>query len=70
MEGTMKGTSGLIAMALGLLVLRGMGPARGAVTAGPATIHSNHSKTTILPAEDSGDDDGDDDGATGSGDSD
>ena len=64
----MKRTSGLIVLVFAVLISRGMTPARVERTAGPATIHTNHSKTTIVPGEDSGDDDGDDD--AGSGDSD
>lgn len=63
----MKRTSGLIVLALAVLVLRGAAPAPARVvqTPGPATIHANHSKTSIVPAEDSGDDDGGDDGGSG-----
>jgi hypothetical protein len=59
----MKRTSGLIVMALGLLVLRGAAFSRAMQTVGPTTIHASHSKTHVVPAEDSGGDDSGDDGS-------
>lgn len=62
----MKRMSGLIVMALGALVLRGVAPSQVMTTAGPTTIHANHSKTHVVPAEEpAGDDSGDDDGDAG-----
>lgn len=59
----MQRMSGQIVVALGLLVLRGVVPSRVTQSVGPTTIHVNHSKTHIVPAEDSGGDDSGDDGS-------
>jgi hypothetical protein len=55
----MKRTSGLIVMALGVLWMHTVVPAPVVRTRGPAAIRAAHTKTSVVPAEDSGDD-GDD----------
>ena len=58
----MKRTSGLIVAAFGILLLGRVLPARVLQTSGFTPQHAAHSKTTVVPAEDSGDD-GDDSGS-------
>jgi hypothetical protein len=59
----MKRTSGLIVMALAMSFLYKLSPARALQAAAPTTIQAAHSKTSIVPAEESGGDDSGDDGA-------
>ncbi len=55
----MKRTSGMIVMAVGILVLSRVAPMRALQTSGSNAIRTALSKTSVVPAEDAGDD-GDD----------
>lgn len=59
----MRRTSRLIAMAVGLLVLRGVALGKVMQTGSTTTVHANRCKALVVPAEDSGDEDSGDEGS-------
>jgi len=58
----MRRTTLVIAMAFAIFFLHGVSAARALHVTAKSGIRANHTKTTVVPAEDDGDDDGDDGG--------